>query len=140
MIVKYNKNHHVIEEHAYKPNLQDVAHPNLHRKIFTYGEIPKIAFISAMNMPALSAPFKVSGSIAARETADTRITAMLPAFIFTNHFRRMPVAYLRAFSYCPCMKNVNEKLDATAAAMKKLLPAQDILLPYSSGRKRPAAS
>ena len=53
-----------------------------------------------MNMPALSAPFKVSGSMAARETADIRITAMLPAFIFTNHFRRMPVAYLRAFSYC----------------------------------------
>ena len=44
MIVRYNKNHHVIEEHAYKPNLQDVPHPNLHRKIFTYGEIPKIAF------------------------------------------------------------------------------------------------
>ena len=44
MIVRYNKNHHVIEEHAYKPNLQDVPHPNLHRKIFTYGEIPKTAF------------------------------------------------------------------------------------------------
>ena len=44
MIIRYNKNHHVIEEHAYKPNLQDVPHPNLHRKIFTYGEIPKIAF------------------------------------------------------------------------------------------------
>ena len=44
MIIRYNKNHHVIEEHAYKPNLQDVPHPNLHRKIFTYGEIPKTAF------------------------------------------------------------------------------------------------
>lgn len=44
MIVKYNKNHHIIEEHAYKPNLQDVTQPNLHRRIFTYGEIPKIAF------------------------------------------------------------------------------------------------
>ena len=44
MIVKYNKIHHVIEEHAYKPNLQDVDHPNLHRKIFTYGEIPKTTF------------------------------------------------------------------------------------------------
>ena len=31
MIIRYNKNHHVIEEHAYKPNLQDVPHPNLHR-------------------------------------------------------------------------------------------------------------
>ena len=54
MIVRYNKNHHVIEEHAYKPNLQDVPHPNLHRKIFTYGEIPKIAFndrIVPHNMP-----------------------------------------------------------------------------------------
>ena len=44
MIVKYNKIHHVIEEHAYKPNLQNVDHPNLHRKIFTYGEIPKTTF------------------------------------------------------------------------------------------------
>lgn len=44
MIVKYNKNHHVIEEHAYKPSLQDVAHPNLHRKIFTFGEVPKVTF------------------------------------------------------------------------------------------------
>ena len=44
MIIKYNKIHHVIEEHAYKPNLQDVDHPNLHRKIFTYGEIPKTTF------------------------------------------------------------------------------------------------
>ncbi|HIU99147.1 MAG TPA: 2-isopropylmalate synthase [Candidatus Limadaptatus stercoripullorum] len=43
-MVKYNKIHHVIEEHAYKPNLQDVDHPNLHRKIFTYGEIPKTTF------------------------------------------------------------------------------------------------
>ncbi len=50
MIVKYNKNRHVIEEHAYKPNLQDVAQPNLHRKIFTYGEIPKIAF-NMRNVP-----------------------------------------------------------------------------------------
>lgn len=44
MIIKYNKNHHIIEEHAYKPSLQDVTQPNLHRRIFTYGEIPKIAF------------------------------------------------------------------------------------------------
>ncbi len=44
MIVKYDKNRHIIEEHAYKPNLQDVSYPNLHRKIFTYGEIPKTTF------------------------------------------------------------------------------------------------
>ncbi|MEG2274461.1 MAG: 2-isopropylmalate synthase, partial [Clostridia bacterium] len=43
-MVRYNKNHHILEEHAYKPDLQDVAQPNLHRKIFTYGEVPKIAF------------------------------------------------------------------------------------------------
>jgi isopropylmalate/homocitrate/citramalate synthase len=44
MIVSYNKNRHIIEEHDYKPNLQDVAQPNLHRKFFAYGEVPKIAF------------------------------------------------------------------------------------------------
>ncbi len=44
MIVKYNKTHHVIEEHAYKPNLQDVANPNLHRKVFSFGEVPKTTF------------------------------------------------------------------------------------------------
>lgn len=44
MIIKYNKNYHVIEEHAYKPTLQNVSRPNLHRQIFTYGEIPKTTF------------------------------------------------------------------------------------------------
>lgn len=44
MIIRYNKSRNLIEEHAYKPNLQDVHEPNLHRKIFTYGEIPKTAF------------------------------------------------------------------------------------------------
>lgn len=44
MIVKYNKSRNLIEEHAYKPNLQDVAQPNLFRNIFSYGSIPKTAF------------------------------------------------------------------------------------------------
>lgn len=44
MIVEYNKRNHLLEEHNYKPSLQDVARPNLHRQIFTYGKIPKIAF------------------------------------------------------------------------------------------------
>lgn len=44
MIVKYNKSRNLIEEHAYKPNLQDVAQPNLFRNVFSYGSIPKTAF------------------------------------------------------------------------------------------------
>lgn len=44
MIVEYNKRNHLLEEHTYKPSLQDVSRPNLHRQIFTYGKIPKIAF------------------------------------------------------------------------------------------------
>ncbi len=44
MLVKYNKARNLIEEHAYKPNLQDVAQPNLFRNIFSYGSIPKTAF------------------------------------------------------------------------------------------------
>lgn len=44
MLVKYNRNRNVMEEHAYKPTLQDVAQPNLFRKVFAYGTIPKTAF------------------------------------------------------------------------------------------------
>ncbi len=44
MLVEYNKRNHLLEEHNYQPSLQDVARPNLHRQIFTYGKIPKIAF------------------------------------------------------------------------------------------------
>ncbi len=44
MIIKYNKNLHLIEEHSHKPNLQDVAYPNLHRKVFSFGEVPKTTF------------------------------------------------------------------------------------------------
>ena len=40
MLVKYNRNRNVMEEHAYKPTLQDVAQPNLFRKVFAYGTIP----------------------------------------------------------------------------------------------------
>ncbi len=44
MIVEYNKRNHLLEEHNYKPSLQDVDNPNLHRQVFTYGKIPKTAF------------------------------------------------------------------------------------------------
>ena len=44
MIVEYNKRNHLLEEHNYKPSLQDVENPNLHRQVFTYGKIPKTAF------------------------------------------------------------------------------------------------
>ena len=44
MIIKYNKNKNVLEEHAYKPSLQDVAQPNLYRKLFNYGSVPKVSF------------------------------------------------------------------------------------------------
>lgn len=33
MIVEYNKRNHLLEEHTYKPSLQDVSRPNLHRQI-----------------------------------------------------------------------------------------------------------
>lgn len=44
MIVEYNKRNHLLEEHNYKPSLQDVETPNLHRQVFAYGKIPKTAF------------------------------------------------------------------------------------------------
>ncbi len=44
MIIRYNRNRNILEEHAYKPSLQDVTQPNLNRRVFTYGKIPKIAF------------------------------------------------------------------------------------------------
>lgn len=44
MIIRYNRNRNILEEHAYKPSLQDVTQPNLNRCVFTYGKIPKIAF------------------------------------------------------------------------------------------------
>ena len=44
MLISYNKERHILEEHNYKPQIQDVAKPNLYRKIFTYGQIPKTSF------------------------------------------------------------------------------------------------
>jgi len=44
MIVKYNKDMNLLEEHTFKPSLQDVVYPNLNRKVFTYGQIPKVTF------------------------------------------------------------------------------------------------
>ncbi len=44
MIIRYNHSRNILEEHAYKPSLQDVTQPNLNRRVFTYGKIPKIAF------------------------------------------------------------------------------------------------
>lgn len=54
MVIKFNKNKNLLEEHAYKPNLQDVAQPNLYRKLFSYGSVPKVAFnqrLVAMDTP-----------------------------------------------------------------------------------------
>ena len=44
MIVKFNPHKNVIEENMYRPSLQDVVQPNLNRKIFTYGSVPKVTF------------------------------------------------------------------------------------------------
>ena len=35
MIIRYNRNRNILEEHAYKPSLQDVTQPNLNRRVFT---------------------------------------------------------------------------------------------------------
>ncbi|MBR2344059.1 MAG: 2-isopropylmalate synthase [Clostridia bacterium] len=43
MIVK-NKRTNLLEQNQYKYSLQDVDEPNLYREIYTYTEIPKIAF------------------------------------------------------------------------------------------------
>ena len=50
MLISYNKERHILEEHNYKPQIQDVAKPNLYRKIFTYGQIPKTSF-NMRNVP-----------------------------------------------------------------------------------------
>ena len=34
----------LLEQKTYKYSLQDVAEPNLHREIYSYGTIPKVAF------------------------------------------------------------------------------------------------
>lgn len=44
MIVKYNKDMNLLEEHIFKPSLQDVVYPNLNRNVFPYGQIPKVTF------------------------------------------------------------------------------------------------
>lgn len=44
MIVKFNHNKNIIEENMYRPSLQDVAQPNLNRKIFPYGSVPRVTF------------------------------------------------------------------------------------------------
>ena len=44
----------LLEKKSYKYSLQDVAEPNLHREIYSYGTIPKVAFNHRrvpMNMP-----------------------------------------------------------------------------------------
>ena len=44
----------LLEQKSYKYSLQDVAEPNLHRDIYTYGTTPKVAFNHRrvpMNMP-----------------------------------------------------------------------------------------
>ena len=34
----------LLEQKTYKYSLQDVAEPNLHREIYSYGTIPKVSF------------------------------------------------------------------------------------------------
>ena len=50
MLISYNKERHILEEHNYKPQIQDVAKPNLYRKIFAYGQVPKTSF-NMRNVP-----------------------------------------------------------------------------------------
>lgn len=50
MEIKYSKKRNVLEERTYVPALQDVEEPQLYRKIFEYGSIPKITF-NMRNVP-----------------------------------------------------------------------------------------
>ncbi|MEG1612589.1 MAG: 2-isopropylmalate synthase [Clostridia bacterium] len=50
MEIRYNKKRNILEEHTYEPDLQDVAEPQLFRKIFEYGTIPKVTF-NMRNVP-----------------------------------------------------------------------------------------
>ena len=50
MEIKFNKKRNLLEEHNYDPTLQDVAEPQLFRKFFEYGSIPKITF-NMRNVP-----------------------------------------------------------------------------------------
>ena len=50
MQISYNNERHILEEHNYKPQIQDVAKPNLYRKIFAYGQVPKTSF-NMRNVP-----------------------------------------------------------------------------------------
>ena len=42
--VEFSERTNLIEQAVYKPNLQDVAEPNLYRGIMPYKEIPKATF------------------------------------------------------------------------------------------------
>ena len=50
MQISYNNERHILEEHNYKPQIQDVAKPNLYRKLFAYGQVPKTSF-NMRNVP-----------------------------------------------------------------------------------------
>ena len=53
-MIKFNPKSNLLEQHAYKYSLQDVAEPNLYRDLFPYTEVPKISFNNRrvpMNMP-----------------------------------------------------------------------------------------
>ena len=43
-MIRKNESSHLLEQHQYKYQLQDVADPNLYREIYPYTEIPKVAF------------------------------------------------------------------------------------------------
>lgn len=47
MEIRFSKTKNLLEEHTYDPSLQDVAEPQLFRKIFEYGSIPKPPLICA---------------------------------------------------------------------------------------------
>ena len=43
-MIKLNKGTHVLEQDNYRYSLQDVKNPNLYRDLFSYTEVPKVAF------------------------------------------------------------------------------------------------
>ncbi len=53
-MIYFDKQHHLLEQHAYDYRLQDIENPNLYRDLFPFTEVPKISFNHRevpMNMP-----------------------------------------------------------------------------------------
>ncbi|MFT8887385.1 MAG: 2-isopropylmalate synthase [Ethanoligenens sp.] len=54
-MIQYDNNRHLLEQHAYAYDLQDVDQPNLYRDLFPFSEVPSISFNHRhvpMDMPA----------------------------------------------------------------------------------------